>query len=137
MGEQLEVANKKLEIARGVIVALKADVASAQSEIGSLKSELETANNQAGDAAESAKAQIASQRCAGQARSGARRRQGRQPDLQGQLQDAAMAAMAAKVASDATIAALTQQASELDAKSQGQAEALKGLKAELWPSARP
>ena len=60
MGEQLEVANKKLEIARGVIVALKADVASAQSEIGSLKSELETANNQAGDAAESAKTQIAS-----------------------------------------------------------------------------
>ena len=42
-----------------------------------------------------------------------------------------MAAMAAKVASDATIAALTHQASELDAKSQGQAEALKGLKAEL------
>ena len=66
MGEQLEVANKKLEIARGVIVALKADVDSAQSEIGSLKSELETANNQAGDAAEAQEdPDRISQRCAG------------------------------------------------------------------------
>ena len=78
LGEQLAVANKKLEIARGVIVALKADVASAQSEIGSLKSELETANNQVmPPRAQRPRSHLLTMRWPSS--SGARRRQGRQP----------------------------------------------------------
>ena len=45
--ESWKTANKKLDIARNVIVALKGDVASAREEVQSLHGELDTARSEA------------------------------------------------------------------------------------------
>ena len=129
---ELETANKKLGIARNVIVALQGDVAGAREEVQSLHAELDSARSEARTASEGAKASIASLQSAVENLTADKAASDEEVEgLQGQLQDAAMAAAALKVANDATIAALSGEAQDLKARTSEQGTRIGELKAEI------
>ena len=133
MGQDLATATKKLEIARNVIVALKGDVASAREEVQSLHSALETARSDAQGAASDAQASIAALQDAVSALEamGNPRVSLRLPPSKVSLKMPRPMPAAQKVANDATIAALTQEAQALKARNDAQGTRIKELKAEL------
>ena len=129
---KLETANKKLDISRTVIVALQGDVTSAQGEVKALQGELATARGAANDAAEQARQNTADlQTAIANLTTDKEASDADNEGLQSQLQDAAMAAVAAKVSSDAIIGALTDKAQSLEARAGEQGAKIGDLNSQL------